>query len=56
MIVGGVPSHPIRERFPKAVQDGLLKIAWWDWSHDRLADALEDFRRLDANDFVEKHG
>ncbi|TAL38314.1 DapH/DapD/GlmU-related protein [Phenylobacterium sp.] len=54
-IVGGVPSHPIRERFPKAVQDGLLALAWWDWSHDRLAEALEDFRRLDAHAFVEKH-
>lgn len=54
-IVGGVPSHPIRERFPKAVQDGLLALAWWDWSHDRLADALEDFRTLDADAFVEKH-
>jgi len=54
-IVGGVPSHPIRERFPKAVQDGLLALAWWDWSHDRLAEALEDFRRLDADAFVAKH-
>lgn len=54
-IVGGVPSHPIRERFPKAVQDGLLALAWWDWSHERLAQALEDFRRLEAHEFVEKH-
>lgn len=54
-IVGGVPSKPIRERFPKAVQDGLLALAWWDWSHERLADALDDFRRLDAEAFVEKH-
>lgn len=54
-IVAGVPSKPIRERFPKAVQDGLLQLGWWDWSHDRLADALEDFRILDADAFVEKH-
>lgn len=54
-IVGGVPSKPIRERFPKAVQDGLLKLSWWDWEHERLADALEDFRRLDADAFVEKY-
>lgn len=54
-IVGGVPAKPIRERFPKAVQDGLLKLSWWDWSHDRLADALEDFRQLDADAFVEKY-
>ncbi len=54
-IVGGVPSKPIRERFPKAVQDGLMAVAWWDWSHERLADAVDDFRALDAEAFVEKH-
>jgi len=54
-IVAGVPNSPIRERFPKPVQEGLLKIAWWDWEHDRLAAALEDFRHLDAEQFVEKH-
>lgn len=54
-IVGGVPSQPIRERFPKPVQDGLLALAWWDWDHERLAGALEDFRRLDADAFVAKH-
>ncbi|WP_439545719.1 DapH/DapD/GlmU-related protein [Sandarakinorhabdus sp.] len=54
-IVGGVPSKPIRERFPKPVQDGLLALAWWDWPHERLAEALADFRALDADKFVEKH-
>ena len=54
-IVAGVPNSPIRERFPRPVQEGLLAIAWWDWDHDRLAAALEDFRRLDAAAFVEKH-
>ncbi|MBI1338924.1 chloramphenicol acetyltransferase [bacterium] len=55
-IVGGVPARPIRDRFPKAVRDGLLALAWWDWSHERLADALEDFRRLDAEAFLERYG
>jgi phosphonate metabolism protein (transferase hexapeptide repeat family) len=54
-IVGGVPSKPIRERFPKPVQDGLLQLAWWDWEHEKLAEALADFRALDADAFVEKH-
>jgi phosphonate metabolism protein (transferase hexapeptide repeat family) len=54
-IVGGVPAKPIRERFPKPVQDGLLALSWWDWTHDRLAGALEDFRHLDADAFVAKH-
>ncbi len=53
--VAGVPHLPIRGRFPKPVQEGLLAIAWWNWDHERLAAALEDFRRLDADAFVEKH-
>jgi len=55
-IVAGVPAKPIRDRFPPAVQAGLKKVAWWNWEHERLADALDDFRRLDASDFVEKYG
>jgi phosphonate metabolism protein (transferase hexapeptide repeat family) len=55
-IVGGVPARPIRERFTRTVQDKLLAIAWWDWPHARLAEALEDFRAFDADVFVEKHG
>lgn len=54
-IVGGVPARPIRERFPKDVRDGLMALAWWDWPHERLAGALEDFRQLDAAAFVAKH-
>lgn len=55
-IVAGVPARPIRERFPLAVQQGLKRIAWWDWEHERLAEALSDFRSMDAAQFVETHG
>lgn len=54
-IVAGVPARPLRERFPKAIQQGLLDLGWWHWEQERLAEALEDFRRLDADAFVEKH-
>jgi phosphonate metabolism protein (transferase hexapeptide repeat family) len=54
-IVAGVPARPIRERFPSDVQAGLQEIAWWDWPHDRIKAALEDFRSLDAAAFVAKH-
>jgi hypothetical protein len=54
-IVGGVPAKLIRPRFAPVVQAGLLALAWWDWEHNRLADALADFRALDADAFVEKH-
>jgi len=55
-IVVGVPARPVRERFPPKVQEGLKRLAWWDWPHDRLAQSLEDFRRLDATEFVERYG
>jgi hypothetical protein len=55
-LVGGVPARPLRDRFPAAVAGRLLDLAWWDWSHERLTAALEDFRRLPVEVFLDKHG
>jgi len=55
-IVGGVPATPIRLRFPTEIQEGLLALAWWDWDHERLDQALPDFRALDAEAFITKYG
>ncbi|NHB75259.1 chloramphenicol acetyltransferase [Rhodobacter calidifons] len=55
MIVAGCPARPLRARFAPGVIDRLLALAWWDWPHDRLRAALEDFRRLKAEAFLEKH-
>lgn len=54
-VVAGAPARVLRERFPRELQAALLRIAWWDWSHERLAAALEDFRRLDAVGFCRKY-
>jgi phosphonate metabolism protein (transferase hexapeptide repeat family) len=54
-VAAGVPARPLRPRFPQAVQAGLLRIAWWRWPRERLAAALDDFRRLDAAAFVAKY-
>ncbi|MBB5275599.1 hypothetical protein HNR26_001647 [Rhizobium rosettiformans] len=54
-IVGGVPAKLIRERFPQAVAERMQALAWWDWDHDRLFGALEDFRHMDAEQFIEKY-
>lgn len=54
-IVGGVPARPIRPRFEPKVGARLERLAWWDWSHDRLRAALDDFRSLDAEGFLDKH-
>uniref|UniRef100_A0A7C1T5X0 Acetyltransferase n=1 Tax=Agrobacterium albertimagni TaxID=147266 RepID=A0A7C1T5X0_9HYPH len=54
-IVGGVPAKLIRERFPRPVAERMQSLAWWDWDHDRLFAALDDFRHLDAEEFVQKY-
>ncbi|THV22306.1 DapH/DapD/GlmU-related protein [Peteryoungia ipomoeae] len=54
-IVGGVPAKLIRERFPADVAVAMQALAWWDWEHDRLFAALQDFRELDAVAFLSKY-
>ncbi|TCP23172.1 hypothetical protein EV656_104143 [Rhodovulum adriaticum] len=56
MIVAGVPAKPLRARFPAAIADRLIALAWWDWDHARLRDALQDFRVLEIEAFLEKYG
>lgn len=51
----GAPARVVRERFPAAVQQGLMDLAWWDWEQGRLREALADFRALGATDFVAKY-
>lgn len=55
-IVGGVPAQPIKRRFSEAQGAALDQIAWWDWSHDQLREALPDIRRLDIDAFIAKYG
>lgn len=54
-IVAGVPAKPIRRRFTEAQEEALLRIAWWDWSHDAFGAALNDFRTLPIDGFIEKY-
>ncbi len=54
-VVAGVPARPIRRRVAPEVEEGLMRIAWWDWPRERLRAALEDFRRLDAAAIVAKY-
>lgn len=55
-IVAGVPAKPIRRRFSEEIGERLLEIQWWNWSHEQLAEGIEDFRGLSAEAFVEKYG
>ncbi|PWM37864.1 MAG: acetyltransferase [Clostridiales bacterium] len=39
-IVGGVPARPIRRRFPEETISALLRLRWWDWPKDKIAQNL----------------
>ncbi|MGU3662113.1 MULTISPECIES: chloramphenicol acetyltransferase [unclassified Methylobacterium] len=54
-IVVGNPAKPVRRRFPEAVAERLMRLAWWDWDHERLRRALPDFRGLPIEAFLEHY-
>jgi phosphonate metabolism protein (transferase hexapeptide repeat family) len=54
-IVAGNPARPVRRRFSEAVEDGLMDLAWWNWDHEMLRQALPDFRKLPVEDFLSKY-
>lgn len=55
MIVAGIPAKPIRARFAPQIIERLMALAWWDWDHGRLREALQDFRALPVEAFLEKY-
>lgn len=55
MIVAGCPAKPLRHRFRPEIGELLLRLAWWDWDHDRLREALPDFRRLPVDAFLDRY-
>ncbi|SMO41149.1 chloramphenicol acetyltransferase [Paracoccus laeviglucosivorans] len=55
MIVAGCPAKPLRERFSPQIGARLLSLAWWDWDHARLRDALPDFRKLPVAEFLARY-
>lgn len=54
-IAVGVPAKTIRQRFPDAIAARLMALGWWNWEHARLRSALDDFRGLEIEAFLEKY-
>ena len=54
-IVVGNPARLLRYRFPEEIRAALLRIAWWDWSHEKLRETLPDFRSLRIEAFCARH-
>lgn len=44
-IVGGVPAKTIRKRFSDETISELLKIRWWDWPEERIAQNIEAIQK-----------
>ncbi|QIG47790.1 chloramphenicol acetyltransferase [Nordella sp. HKS 07] len=54
-IVAGSPARFIKWRHPQEIADRFQELAWWDWDHETLRQALPDFRALSAEPFLEKY-
>ena len=54
-IVAGVPARPLRPRLPERTAERLMALGWWDWPHEALRGALEDFRSLSAEAFLDRY-
>ena len=53
-IVAGNPARVIKYRFPQDVIEKLERIAWWNWSSEKLAACKEDMRG-DVATFAQKY-
>ncbi len=54
-IVAGVPARFVKWRFPPAISARIIALGWWEWEHDRLAQAVDDMRALSAEAFLAKY-
>ncbi len=54
-VVVGNPGRVLRYRFPEAIREALLRLAWWDWPHALLGERMADFRTLGAAAFCQKY-
>jgi acetyltransferase-like isoleucine patch superfamily enzyme len=51
-IVGGNPAKVIRYRFPPETIERLLRIAWWEWSDEKIDRHLPLMYAPDIEDFI----
>lgn len=54
-IVAGLPASLLRHRLPEDLAARMQALAWWDWPHDHLRDALEDFRSMSVASFLRRY-
>ncbi len=53
-VVAGVPARIIRYRYLPHQIKALNKIAWWDWTDEKIRECYDDFfENVDV--FIKKH-
>jgi phosphonate metabolism protein (transferase hexapeptide repeat family) len=54
-IMAGVPARFLKWRFAPHVAERITRLAWWDWEHGRLAQAVDDMRALEIEAFLARY-
>jgi phosphonate metabolism protein (transferase hexapeptide repeat family) len=54
-IVAGVPARFLKWRFEPKLSERIISLGWWNWGHDRLAEAVNDMRDMSVEAFIEKY-
>nr|WP_256478452.1 DapH/DapD/GlmU-related protein [Notoacmeibacter sp. MSK16QG-6] len=54
-IVAGVPARPIRLRFDEEVAARMERLDLWNWSLERIYDAIADMQTLNIEAFLTKY-
>lgn len=54
-VVGGNPARFIRLRFPQEQINELLKIAWWNWTDEKIKENIPLIMSPDIQAFIDKH-
>jgi phosphonate metabolism protein (transferase hexapeptide repeat family) len=54
-VVAGVPARFLKWRFVPGTAERITRLAWWDWEHGRLAQAVDDMRALTTEAFLAKY-
>lgn len=53
-IVVGNPAKELRRRFTDAQVEALLRIAWWDWTDEKISDERSSLCSPRIDDFIER--
>ncbi len=54
-VVAGNPAVEVRRRFPDDIVEALLRIRWWDWTHEEILERGTELCDEDVRAFVERY-